>query len=466
MKLRSYTLLTGLGSVSVLIIGIVVSLHSYNITQDALADAAYYQGDLRQEEILLSEEESKLMRSLSRVFVISLGFMLIVIGAQLFITYRYVLVPIQMVAAKEQTEQALAQAEYYSKAKSDFLSRMSHEMRTPMNIIIGMTGIAKTTDDSFQRMNCLEQIDESSRHLLGLINNLLDMSELNTGNFELVPGKCSFKKTIDRITADISAKAGTKKQAFTVSIDPDIPDALIADEGRLMEVLLHLLSNGVKFTPEGGSIHFSARKIGIDKNTWIISFEVKDTGLGISGEVKARLGNIFEQMDNSIARVYGGIGLGLALSKRIVQMMDGSIEAESEPGKGARFICTVKLGLDSPPAKHGHAASVSLAGRRILVVDDVTVNRHLVFLNLEKTGAILEGAADGKEALEKILQNNYDLILMDLHMPGMDGYETVRRVRASGRPGADSVPIIALTADTGADVISRCLNAGMNGHLG
>jgi signal transduction histidine kinase len=302
----------------------------------------------------------------------------------------------------------LAEAEYYNKAKSDFLSRMSHEMRTPMNAIMGMTGIARTADNHDRRMNSLDKIDESSRHLLSLIDNILDMAKIDAGNFELAPQKFSFKKTVEQILADISARAEAKKQNFTFNIDPAIPDSLIADEHRLGQVLFHLLSNGIKFTPEGGSIHFSASpsqkgstpqegsipeegRADSDGETCVIRFEVKDSGIGISDEVKARLGNAFEQMDNSITRVHGGTGLGLAISKRIVQMMDGSIEVESEPDRGARFICTVRVKVDSvtapgaantaqgDAAAGAEAGAFSLEGRHILVVDDVEINRDIVF---------------------------------------------------------------------------------------
>ncbi|MDR3337225.1 MAG: response regulator [Treponema sp.] len=382
-----------------------------------------------------------------------------------------------------QAEKSLAQAEYYSKTKSDFLSRMSHEMRTPLNAIMGMTAVAQMANDHDQIMNCLEQIDGSSCRLLGLINDLLDMAKIDAGGFELAPGQFSFKETIEGVIADISSKAEAKGQHFTVELDPAIPDSLIADEERLEQVLLHLLSNAVKFTPEGGSVRFTVHRIASqpeqpEEDACILCFEVKDTGIGISEELKTRLGSAFEQVDNGITRMYGGMGLGLAISKRIVQMMGGSIEVESAPGKGARFICTVKLRTEHGASRDGNAGggnrsppaaaplAAPLAGCRVLVVDDVDINRDILCCLLEHTGAVLDEAQDGREALGKVLQNTYDLVLMDLHMPRMDGYDAARRIRDSGIPGTDSLPIIAVTADTGGDVVSRCLKAGMNAHTG
>jgi CheY-like chemotaxis protein len=335
-----------------------------------------------------------------------------------------------------------------------------------MNVIMGMATIAKTADDRDCRLHCLEKIDESSRHLLGIVDNILDMAKIDAGNFELAPQKFSFKKTIEQIIADISAKAEEKKQTFTFKIESSVPDSIIADERRLGQVLYQLLSNAVKFTPEGGTISFSALRLDMAEDACFLRFEVKDSGVGISSEMKEHLGDAFEQMDNSITRTHGGTGLGLAISKRIVEMMNGSIEVESELGKGSRFICTVKVDLDNGAfwmeTGSGESQDSSLAGRYILVVDDVEINRDIIIALLEDTGAVLEGTSDGKEAVEMSSKKQYDMVLMDLHMPGMDGFEATRLIRTSELPGRDSLPIIAVTADTGSDVLFRCRRAGMN----
>ncbi|MDR2418379.1 MAG: response regulator [Treponema sp.] len=376
----------------------------------------------------------------------------------------------ELVTAKEQAEQALIQAEYYNKAKSHFLSRMSHEMRTPLNAIMGMATIAKIADDHDQRTNCLEKIDESSRHLLDIVDNILDMAKIDTGNFTLAPQKFYFQKTLKRIIADISAKATEKKQQFTFNIESAVPDMIIADERRLGQVLFQLLSNAVKFTPEQGFIYFSVAKLDNTEDACFLRFEVKDSGIGISPEMKERLGVAFEQMDNSISRIHGGTGLGLAISKRIVEMMNGSFEVKTELGKGSQFICTVKVGLDSIASQtetgNDDSQNASLAGRHILVVDDVEINRDIIIAFLEDTGAIVEDASDGKLAVEMSTRKQYDMVLMDLHMPGIDGFEATRLIRTSGLPWRNSLPILAVTADSGGDVLSRCHKAGMNGLIG
>ncbi|AEF80360.1 ATP-binding response regulator [Leadbettera azotonutricia] len=371
---------------------------------------------------------------------------------------------------QQEIAQALVQAKYYNKAKSDFLSRMSHEMRTPMNAIIGMTAITKTAKEESRRIYCLDKIEDASRHLLDLINDALDMAEIDIGNFDLIPQSFNFNKMAEQIIARTASMAEQKKQKFTSAVDPAIPVLLIADERRLKQVLMNLLSNAVKFTPKEGAVYFSAFKVSSSEDTCVIHFEVKDTGVGVSDEQKKHIWDAFEQADNSITRTYGGIGLGLAITKRIVEMMDGTIEVVSEPGKGSLFICTLKLKVDAASlaggAAAGAASPVSLEGRHILVVDDVEMNREIIFAILEDTGAILEGAQNGEEAVELYLKNTYDLILMDLHMPEMDGFEATRRIRASGIKGSDRIPIIAVTADTGGDMIFRCFETGMNSHIG
>ncbi|MDR2740818.1 MAG: response regulator [Treponema sp.] len=374
----------------------------------------------------------------------------------------------RLVEVKDEAERALAQAEYYNKAKSGFISRMSHEMRTPMNAIMGMTTIARTVETEDRKNYCLDKIDESSRHLLGLIDNILDMAKIDTGLFELAPHKFYFSDMIEQLIADIAAKAEGKKQKFTTDIDPAIPVSLIADERRLRQVLFNLLINAITFTPAGGSIHFSAKRQDDKEGGCVVRFEVKDTGIGIPDEQKARLWDSFEQEDNSITRSYGGTGMGLSLVKNIVEMMHGTIEVESESGKGSRFICTVIVHPDrdvSGPETGGGNGTASLAGKHILVVDDVEINREIIFAILEDTNAVLDGAGNGEEAIELFRKNTYDLVLMDLHMPGMDGFETTRCMIATAKPGAVP-PIIAITADTGDDVVSRCLEAGMNGRIG
>jgi CheY-like chemotaxis protein len=242
----------------------------------------------------------------------------------------------------------------------------------------------------------------------------------------------------------------------------------------MKQILFNLLFNAVKFTPEKGEIRLSSQKVDASDGKCTIRFEVSDTGIGISAESQERLWDIFEQDDNGISRTYGGTGLGLPITKRIVEMMNGSIQVESEPGTGSRFICTIRVYYKEQTARPQAGDEITgkdtgeldLTGCRILIVDDVEINREIIMNLLEDTGAVIDCVQDGKEAIDLFTLNGYEIILMDLHMPGMDGFETARRIRSSGLPKADSVSIIAVTADTSGDVIAACLEAGMDDHIG
>jgi PAS domain S-box-containing protein len=398
---------------------------------------------------------------------------------------------------REELVEAKLHAEQYSRAKSNFISRMSHEMRTPLNAIIGMSGMSgmAETADGARRKYCAEKINESAGHLLGMIDDILDMAKIDLGYFELFASECSFNGIMRSVVAEVSPLAEDKKQIFSAAADESIPDLLIADGRRLRQVLVRLLSNAVKFTPENGEVRLSAKRLGDARGKCRIRFEVQDSGMGISAERKERLWDIFEQEDDGIARAHGGMGMGLSISKRIVELMGGDIWVESESGKGSLFVCTIEAEAAQPGASaqpgakfsdakfsdarfsdarfsdakfpcEDAASGADLADCRILVVDDIEMNREIIMALLEATGAAMDGAEDGAQAVRMFSENAYDLVLMDLHMPAMDGFETARRIRASGSPRADSVRIVAVTADTGGDVVAACIAAGMNGHMG
>jgi CheY-like chemotaxis protein len=383
----------------------------------------------------------------------------------------------ELVQAKRDAERARELAEQSTRAKSDFLSRMSHEIRTPMNAIIGMTAIAKSSDDAARKEYCLDRIGEASRHLLGVINDILDMSKIEADKFELSPDGFDFGKMLHRVVNVINFRVEEKKQKFLIEIGEDIPQNVVADEQRLAQVITNLLSNAVKFTPEEGVITLRAKKILEEDNICTLRVEVQDTGIGISEEQRKRLFTSFEQADGSISRKFGGTGLGLAISKRIVEMMGGSIWIESELGKGASFIFEIK-------ARKGEALAGPLsgadtdgacvnsdglfAGKRILIAEDVAINREIVQTLIEHTGIDIDFAVDGLEAAEKFSTHpeEYELILMDIQMPGMDGYGATGRIRASGLPRAEAIPIIAMTANVFREDIERCHISGMNDHIG
>jgi signal transduction histidine kinase/DNA-binding response OmpR family regulator len=500
------------------------------------------------------------------------------------------------------------QSEAASIAKSDFLSNMSHEMRTPMNAIIGMTTIAKLSADVKKKDHCIKKIEEASVHLLGVINDILDMSKIEANKLELLDVNFNFEIMLKKAVGIIGFRAEEKKQNLTVRIDKEIPAALFGDDQRLTQVITNLLGNAVKFTPEGGGISLSASLDALENGVCTIRITVSDTGIGISKEQQARLFASFEQAEISTSRKFGGTGLGLAISKRIVEMMGGKIWVESEIGEGASFIFTIRVkrgalergGLlapgvnwenvrllatdDSPevlecfreisehlrvtcdlasggeeamalveqngpydiyfvdwkmPGMDGVALSrrikemevdcpssviimISVAdwvdikddaaaagvvkflpkpifassiadcineclspeilaaatnsgsgnedfsGYRILLAEDVEINREIVLTLLEPSGLSIDCAVNGADAVNMYAEasDKYDMIFMDVQMPEMDGYEATRIIRALDILAAKKIPIVAMTANVFKEDIKKCLDAGMNDHVG
>lgn len=508
-----------------------------------------------------------------------------------------------------QLARAKADAEMASRAKSDFLSRMSHEMRTPMNAIMGMAAIGLSTYDVERKQYSLTKISEASRHLLGVINDILDMSKIEADKFELFFSEFNLENMLQRVINVVNFRVEEKQQNLFIELDSGLPVIIVSDEQRLAQVITNLLSNAVKFTSDHGTITLKAKQIDKTDDVCVIRFEIKDDGIGISAEQQKKLFSSFEQADGSISRKYGGTGLGLAISKRIVEMMDGQIWIESGLGQGTSVLFDINVqecmgdkvnrllpeirweririlvvddspeileifksalepyGVDCTIAERGEdalqlveqnilkpfdlvfldwhmpdmdglelsrkisqlglgsriilisaanwfdieqearAAGIAyflqkplfpsvlletiqasldpqqktetseseevfgediLVGKHILIAEDVDINREIVLATLEDTGMEIEFATDGQEALDKFSADPqiYDLILMDVQMPLVDGYEAARRIRASGLPRAKTIPIIAMTANVFREDIERCLESGMNSHLG
>jgi two-component system sensor histidine kinase/response regulator len=359
-------------------------------------------------------------------------------------------------------------------AKSEFLANMSHEMRTPINAVSAMTEIALKTDDPARKDYCLKRIDEASKHLLGLINDILDMSKMEAGKLSLSSSEFSFEEMLAKSAGFIDFPLREKRQILTVEIAPDIPKRVISDEGRFSQVITNLLSNAVKFTPSLGKISLRASLSQLKGDICEIRVDVTDTGIGISQADKSRLFKSFEQADGGISRNYGGAGLGLAISKRIVELMGGSIWVESRPGRGSRFSFTAKVlkgaeALENIPESNGMAGNIKgvFRGFRILLAEDIDINREIVIALLEETGIAIDCAANGLSALSMFKKSpgKYDLILMDIHMPGLSGFDAARSIRVMENHWAKAVPILAMTADVFKEDVESCKRAGMNGHI-
>jgi signal transduction histidine kinase/CheY-like chemotaxis protein/methyl-accepting chemotaxis protein len=384
-------------------------------------------------------------------------------------------------------------AQAAAKAKSDFLSRMSHEMRTPMNAIIGMAQIAEDTADTSKWKYCLSTIGTSSKLLLGIINDVLDMSKIEAGKFELENAPMNIEKMLINISDIMNENIQKKKINFNVSLAKDVDLDYTGDELRLSQVITNLLSNAVKFTTEKGRIDLSIETQSREGDFCTLHFTISDTGIGIEKSQMNRLFISFEQVDGSITRRFGGTGLGLAISKNIVEKMGGQIWVESEYGKGSTFHFTVKLktapcqeltdprGLRSNAINNAISNSIEetdtqpemqqtvpdFSGISILLADDVEINREIFIAILDGTNINIDTADNGLRAVSKFRENpdKYDLIVMDIQMPEMDGYEATRIIRAMDLPKAKSIPIIAMTANAYKEDIDHCLAIGMNDHL-
>ena len=383
---------------------------------------------------------------------------------------------LQLAAQQKAKEMAVLaeQAQAASKAKSTFLSNMSHDIRTPMNAIIGFTNIALHQDSVPEMHNCLKKIEESSDHLLSLLNDVLDLSRIESGKVEFSPVPANITAVTDSVIEIVKGMLLNRELNFEVHREPLQNPYVMTEPVRIREILVNILNNAVKFTKDGGTIRFDAgNRPGADAQHIVICYRIKDTGIGMSEEFQKKLFDEFAQEENGVRTQYKGTGLGMPISKKYVELMGGTITVDSRKGVGTTFTVEISMELTNaekvektkPLVQHN-----DLKGIKVLLAEDNDLNAELATMLLEDLGMTVTRAADGQEVVDLFAEHpagTYDIILMDIMMPKMDGHQAAKAIRAmyADRPDAEEIPIIALSANAFSEDVQASLDAGMNGHV-
>ena len=376
--------------------------------------------------------------------------------------------------SKQKIEQEKLNAQNANEAKSKFLTSMSHDIRTPMNAIIGMTEMANYyIDDKEKVQDCLKKINDSSSMLLHLINNVLDMSEIENHELKLKESSFELRELVDKIYAVLEQTANAKKLTFEVRCEQIRDNRLIGDVVRLRQVLMNLVSNSLKFTPPGGKVGLLIRQEdNVESGYASFVIEVKDTGIGMKQEfIDTMIFKPFERDDTRYVNKTEGNGIGMSITKTILDVMGAGLQIESEVGKGTSFLIHVKLKVDSDDTceEHNEINSIpNLEGKRLLVVEDNEINMEIIVSILERTQAEIKQAWNAEDALkifEESEEGYFSLIFFDIQLPGMNGYEAVKIIRGMDRHDASEVPILAMTANAFSQDVEQSLSSGMNDHI-
>ena len=372
----------------------------------------------------------------------------------------------------QELEDAVRAAENASRAKTTFLNNISHDIRTPMNAIFGFTNIALKQEPKPEVKSCLNKIRNSSEHLLTLINDVLDISRIESGKTEFAPVPMDITSVTDTVLSIVHGFLADRNLAFRTSLPRPETPYVLADAIRIREVLVNILSNAVKFTEDGGSITLEASyHPGVDERHMVVRYCVTDTGVGMSREFVQHIFDEFSQEENGARTHYKGTGLGMAITKRYVDLMGGTICVESEKGRGSSFTVALPMELTDSVMVQAQEppAAAQLSGVRILLAEDNDLNAEIAMVQLEELGIQVTRAADGSEAVNIFAEHppgTFDMIIMDIMMPEMNGYEATKAIRSMpSRPDAGRIPIIAMTANAFAEDVQASFDAGMNGHL-
>lgn len=376
-------------------------------------------------------------------------------------------------ASRQKAEEAFKVAEAANKAKSTFLNNMSHDIRTPMNAIIGFTNIALKHSPPPEIKSCLDKISDSSEHLLALINDVLDISRIESGKTQYEPTPVDIAEVSDSVLTIVYGYLSNRNITFKTDLGEPLTRYVLTDAVRVREVLVNILGNAVKFTNDGGTVTYAVSYLpGKDDRYINVRYRISDTGIGMSEEFVDHIFEEFSQEEHGARTQYKGTGLGMTITKRYVDLIGGTISVESKKGTGSTF--TVELPMEITDAcevekKDYSAGNIDLTGLKVLLAEDNDLNAEIAIVQIEELGMQITRAADGEEAVRFFAekpQGTFDLILMDVMMPKMNGYKATKAIRGlQNRPDADTIPIIAMTANAFAEDVQASLDAGMNGHL-